>query len=150
MEVPSKDKTWNVTAVTEIPYDPGAVLGLVPLSAVILINRVQCGAIITQSSFFKILQTIHSSPVRVSYGVFSVSSKSNLCSVWVIARIILCMRPANERRRYNVTSSLIGWAHAQNDPCCCVISCHVELCYHWTCTCGNICCSCSSCITVNN
>ena len=24
----------------------------------------------------------------------------------------LCMRPANERRRYNVTSSLIGWAHA--------------------------------------
>ena len=26
------------------------------------------------------------------------------------------MRPANERRRYNVTSSLIGWAHTQNDP----------------------------------
>ena len=25
-----------------------------------------------------------------------------------ITRIILCMRPANERRRYNVTSSLIG------------------------------------------
>ena len=25
--------------------------------------------------------------------------------------IILCMRPANGRRRYNVTSSLIGWAH---------------------------------------
>ena len=24
--------------------------------------------------------------------------------------IILCIRPANERRRYNVTSSLIGWA----------------------------------------
>ena len=34
------------------------------------------------------------------------------------AGIILCMRPANERRRYNVTSSLIGWAHTQNDPCC--------------------------------
>ena len=32
-------------------------------------------------------------------------------------RIFLCMRPANERRRYNVMSSLIGWAHAQNDPC---------------------------------
>ena len=31
------------------------------------------------------------------------------------AGIILCMRPANERRRYKVTSSLIGWAHAQND-----------------------------------
>ena len=30
--------------------------------------------------------------------------------------IILCMRPTNERRRYNVTSSLIGRAHTQNDP----------------------------------
>ena len=27
----------------------------------------------------------------------------------------MCMRPANESRRYNVTSSLIGWAHTQND-----------------------------------
>ena len=26
------------------------------------------------------------------------------------------MRPANERRLYNVTSSLISWAHSQNDP----------------------------------
>ena len=33
------------------------------------------------------------------------------------AGIILCMHPANERRRYDVTSSLIGWAHTQNDPC---------------------------------
>ena len=31
--------------------------------------------------------------------------------------IILCMRPANERRRYSVTSSRIGWAHTQNDHC---------------------------------
>ena len=30
--------------------------------------------------------------------------------------IILCMRPANERRRYIVTSSLIGWAPTYNDP----------------------------------
>ena len=29
---------------------------------------------------------------------------------------ILYMRPANERWHYNVTSSLIGWAHTQNDP----------------------------------
>ena len=29
--------------------------------------------------------------------------------------IILCMRPANERRRYIVTPSLIGWAHTQTD-----------------------------------
>ena len=26
------------------------------------------------------------------------------------------MRPTNEIRRYNVTSSLIGWEHSQNDP----------------------------------
>ena len=30
--------------------------------------------------------------------------------------IILWMRPANERRRYIVTSSFIGWAHSQNNP----------------------------------
>ena len=29
----------------------------------------------------------------------------------------LCMRQANERRRYIVTSPLIGWAHTQSDPC---------------------------------
>ena len=38
-------------------------------------------------------------------------------SVRTMAGIILCMHPANERRRYNVTSSLIGWAHSQTDPC---------------------------------
>ena len=27
--------------------------------------------------------------------------------------------PANERRRYIVTSSLIGWVQTQNDPCTC-------------------------------
>ena len=31
--------------------------------------------------------------------------------------IFLCKRPANGRRRYNVMSFLIGWAHTQNDPC---------------------------------
>ena len=31
--------------------------------------------------------------------------------------IILGMGSANERRRYIVTSSLIGWAHTQNDNC---------------------------------
>ena len=40
------------------------------------------------------------------------------------------MRPANERRHYIVTSSLIGWVHTQNDPwgavyasaCVCVVN----------------------------
>ena len=33
-----------------------------------------------------------------------------------LEEFILCMRPANERQRYIVTSSPIGWAHTQNDP----------------------------------
>ena len=37
--------------------------------------------------------------------------------------ILLCMHSANEGRHYNVTSSLIGWAHSQNDPCMLVIRC---------------------------
>ena len=32
------------------------------------------------------------------------------------AGIILWMRPANERWRYTVPSSFIGWAHTQTDP----------------------------------
>ena len=35
------------------------------------------------------------------------------------AGIILCMRPANERRRYNVTSPLSSWAYSQNEPWLC-------------------------------
>ena len=31
--------------------------------------------------------------------------------------ISLGMRPANGRRRYIVTTSLIGWAHTKIDPC---------------------------------
>ena len=34
-----------------------------------------------------------------------------------MAEIILCVRPANERCHYIVVSSLIGWAHVQNDLC---------------------------------
>ena len=41
-----------------------------------------------------------------------------VCVKMCAAGIILCMRPANEGRRYNVTSSLIGWAHTQNDAMC--------------------------------
>ena len=35
--------------------------------------------------------------------------------------IILRIGSANERRRYNETSSLIGWAHTQNYSCTIVI-----------------------------
>ena len=40
-----------------------------------------------------------------------------ICSLSAISGIILCMCPANERWRYTVKPSLIGWAHPQNDPC---------------------------------
>ena len=36
------------------------------------------------------------------------------------AAIILCMDPIHERRCYTVTSSLIGCAHTQKDPCTCL------------------------------
>ena len=39
------------------------------------------------------------------------------CPLWLHCNVILCMRLANEKRRYNVTSSHIGWAHIQIDPC---------------------------------
>ena len=35
----------------------------------------------------------------------------------VTAGIVLWMHPANDRWCYNVTPSLIGWAHSQNDNC---------------------------------
>ena len=43
------------------------------------------------------------------------------------AWIILDMSSVNERRRYNVSSSLIGWAHTQNDPVRDVTVMHVLL-----------------------
>ena len=35
----------------------------------------------------------------------------------VIAGIILGVGSDSEKWHYNVTSSLIGWGHTQNDPC---------------------------------
>ena len=50
--------------------------------------------------------------VRVQSGdiLFSYSNVFN-------TGLILCLRPANERRRYKVTPSLIGWAQTNNQPC---------------------------------
>ena len=42
-------------------------------------------------------------------------------NIVVYTVIILCMRRANERRRHIVTSSLIGSAHTQSDPCISII-----------------------------
>ena len=40
-------------------------------------------------------------------------------SDWTVSGLILGLRPANERRRYSVTTSLIGWAQAWNQSCVC-------------------------------
>ena len=47
----------------------------------------------------------HSSPVRVRCGV-------SFMRAWCNPGLILSLRTANERRRYFVTTSLIGWAQA--------------------------------------
>ena len=36
---------------------------------------------------------------------------------WSIMFCLFCIHPANERRHYIVTSSLIGWVHALNSSC---------------------------------
>ena len=49
--------------------------------------------------------------------LWTMAWKINKFKALYISRDHFCMHPANERRRYIVTSSLIGWAHAQNDHC---------------------------------
>ena len=52
--------------------------------------------------------------IRLKYGKYQGTCWA-VRHPWSV--IILCIRSANERRCYNVTSSLIGWAHTQNEPC---------------------------------
>ena len=50
----------------------------------------------------------------------AVSNRANFWKQWQCCghwRLILGLRPANERRRYKVTPSLIGWAQTYNEPC---------------------------------
>ena len=54
--------------------------------------------------------------VNIIFCCYSSVIWSNAFVYQGTAGIILCIHPANERWRYNVTSSLIGWAHTQNDP----------------------------------
>ena len=58
------------------------------------------------------------------------SQQAMLSEVSHEAGIILCMGSANERPRYTVTWSLIGWAHTQNDLCEDVIVWECFL-HHW-------------------
>ena len=45
-----------------------------------------------------------------------VSLRHDHWCMYMWAALILGLRPANERRRYFVTTSLIGWAQAKNQP----------------------------------
>ena len=40
----------------------------------------------------------------------------NIYFMFNVSQVIQVMDSANERRRYILTPSLIGWAHIQNDP----------------------------------
>ena len=46
-----------------------------------------------------------------------LATLSELANTVYYTGIILVMGSASERRRYNVTSSFIGWAHTQSNPC---------------------------------
>ena len=48
--------------------------------------------------------------------IMSETTLQCACLIGYTVLINLWMRPANERRRYIVTSSLIGWVHSQNYP----------------------------------
>ena len=58
----------------------------------------------------KYLQTKQS-----NFGFQQMAPNDDISLYMTTPGIISYMRPANERRRYNVTSSLIDWAHRQND-----------------------------------
>ena len=58
---------------------------------------------------------IHTPPNLTSFKLNYVSQLKYPRVTYTGQGIVLRRRPANERRRYIVTSSLIGWAHSQND-----------------------------------
>ena len=53
---------------------------------------------------------------RKSLGCDTCFSSTCTLSIQVVSGIILYMRPANERWRYNVALYLIGLVHIKNDP----------------------------------
>ena len=48
----------------------------------------------------------------MAYARAGMGDRAKFCII-MNTHIVLCMRSANERRRYIATSSLIGWAHTQ-------------------------------------
>ena len=62
-----------------------------------------------------ILSQVHT--YRVTCKIYSDHSPVQTVSIkFEITGLILGLRPANERRRYKVTPSLIGWTQTYNHP----------------------------------
>ena len=71
----------------------------------------------TGTKFSEIYGKIHHLDKGITYFWNNNKTQQNVQFLRCISsEIILYMRPTNERRRYIVTSSIIGWAHRQNDP----------------------------------
>ena len=59
--------------------------------------------------------TLHSAKIKARQKLIHIISHSVYVRVYAYRGINFCIPPANERRRYSVTPSLIGWAHTQTD-----------------------------------
>ena len=98
---------------------PGCCLAIIWTNAAILLSRplgTNLHEILVEIhtfSFKKICLKMASGkwrPFCRGLNVLSFNLKSYISNLGTWAGLILCFCPANERRRYNVTPSLIGWA----------------------------------------
>ena len=110
-------------------------------SGLVVLNGLMCSLLITKlQTFWGYLYTMKRKLFKQDiYSLFSLKMFSVYCIVMKMkpmkgltllvamnvenAVMIFGVQPANERWRYNVRSSLIGWAHWQNDPWECSICC---------------------------
>ena len=71
----------------------------------------------TDSLRSKCICVVHRDGYPEIYNSTAPSTTTTL--TMMLPRLILGLHPANERRRYKVTPSLIGWAQTKNQPWCC-------------------------------
>ena len=92
--------------------------------------------IVTQTILSKILMILNRCLIAHLWGIFlsfKLFISFSLCILFpsvLIPGIVFCMRPANERWCYIVTSPLIGWPHTKIDPCDTVKSCYDIVNFH--------------------
>ena len=69
-------------------------------------------------------------------GDFEFQNPGRRCYYWNhligLTWIILCVSPANEKRRYFIKSSLIGWVHTHNDPWVSMKETQTPVCQQWS------------------